>query len=407
MYTQFFGLEKKPFVLSPDPEFFYSSKGHDLAFTHLEYGLMHNVGFIALTGDVGTGKTTLLKYLLNRVGPSLNIGMIFNTQVDPHSFLEMLVKEFELNPASNRKSDLYSSLYEHFLKEYSRKNRCVIFVDEAQNLSLRGFEELRMLSNLDAGNDPLVQIVLVGQPQLRNRLAHESLAQLTQRISVHYHLSPMGSDEVIRYIEHRLKAAGYARPGPLFENDAVECIADVSRGIPRVINSICDASLTYAYADRLERVARQTVEKVISDNEMLFSTHKSGQNDYLKDSVNGGGTPSIDGLPPGAGFSAPGFSDFGGAFSNILARLSSLEEKMADSNIWESERAVKLLYELLAKEREQTRQYSLKLAKLSNSYKRVLKELQETRLQQQTAIEGTQNGRKRQKRWRIFSREEK
>ena len=117
MYTVFFGLEKKPFVLTPDPEFFFFSKGHDLAFTHLEYGLMHNVGFIALTGDVGTGKTTLLKYLFNRVSSSLNIGMIFNTQVNPHSFLEMLVKEFELCPASNRKSDLYSSLYEHFLKK--------------------------------------------------------------------------------------------------------------------------------------------------------------------------------------------------------------------------------------------------------------------------------------------------
>jgi general secretion pathway protein A len=406
MYTQFFGLEKKPFVLSPDPEFFYFSKGHDLAFTHLEYGLMHNVGFIALTGDVGTGKTTLLKYLFNRVSPSLNIGMIFNTQVDPHSFLEMLVKEFELSPASNRKSDLYSSLYEHFLKEYSRKNRCIICVDEAQNLSLRSFEELRMLSNLDAGNDPLVQIVLVGQPQLRNRLAHESLAQLTQRISVHYHLSPMSSDEVIRYIEHRLQSAGYTKPGPLFENDAVECIAGISRGIPRIINSVCDASLTYAYADSLERVARQTVEKVISDNELLFAGQKSGGNDCLTDSANGNGTPSIDGPSPGLGFSGPGLLDFGGAFSNILIRISSLEEKMGASNASESERAVKLLQELLAKEREQTQQYSLKLAELARRYKSVLKEIQETK-QQQKAIEETQNSRKRQKRWRIFSREEK
>ncbi len=338
--------------------------------------------------------------------PSLNIGMIFNTQVDPHSFLEMLAREFELSPASNRKSDLYSSLYEHFLKEYSRKNRCIIFVDEAQNLSLGAFEELRMLSNLDAGSDPLVQIILVGQPQLRNRLAHESLAQLTQRISVHYHLSPMSSDEVIRYVEHRLKAAGYAKPEPLFENDAVECVADVSRGIPRLINSVCDVSLTYAYADRLERVTRQTVEKVVSDNEMLFSTHKSGENDYLKDSVNRSETASIDGSLPGAGSSALGFSDFGGAFSNILTRISSLEEKMTYSNVFESDRAVKLLQELLAKEREQTHQYLLKTAELTNKYKSVLEELQETRQQQQRVIAGTQNVPKRQKRWRIFSREE-
>ena len=233
MYTQFFGLKKRPFVLSPDPEFIYFSKGHDLAFTHLEYGLAHNLGFIALTGDIGAGKTTLLKYLLEKVNPSLNLAMIFNTQVDPRSLLEMLAKEFELSPASNRKSDLFDALYEKFIAEYSKGNRCIVVVDEAQNLSLQSFEELRMLSNLDAGSDLLVQIILVGQPQLRKRLAHPSLSQLTQRISVHYHLMPMKSDEIGEYIRHRLRVAGCESPDVLFFDDgAIECIANGSAESP-------------------------------------------------------------------------------------------------------------------------------------------------------------------------------
>ena len=230
MYTQFFGLKRKPFSLSPAPEFFYLSKGHHLAFTHLKYGLVHNVGFIALTGEVGTGKTTLLKYLLKSIKVPLNIAMIFNTQINSTSFLEMVVKEFEITPVSNRKSDLYDGLYKFFLEEYKKRSRCVIFVDEAQNLSLEAFEELRMLSNLDSGDEPLVQIILVGQPQLRTRLAHPSLEQLTQRISVHYHLCPLQHEDVGKYIDFRLHAAGYEGigstfmegAGSIFETEAVE-----------------------------------------------------------------------------------------------------------------------------------------------------------------------------------------
>ena len=255
MYSKYFGLKKRPFVLSPDPAFLYLSRVHDLAFTHLEYGLSHHAGFVALTGEVGTGKTTLLKYLFDKVKTSLEIAMIFNTQLDPQALLEMLVREFGLDTPSGSKAAFVEVLYEHFLKQYSRGNRCVIVIDEAQNLPLEAFEELRMLSNLEAGNDILLQIILVGQPQLRERLAHPSLAQLTQRISVHYHLSPLSRDEVGSYVAHRLSIAGYERPEPLFAEAAVARVAELSRGIPRVINSICDASLTYAFADELTQVS--------------------------------------------------------------------------------------------------------------------------------------------------------
>jgi general secretion pathway protein A len=403
MYTQFFGLKKKPFSLSPDPEFFYFSKKHDLAFTHLEYGLVHNVGFIALTGDVGTGKTTLLKYLLNRIRAPLDIAMIFNTQIDPHSFLEMLAKEFEITPASNRKSDLYEALYQYFLGQYAKRVRCVIFVDEAQNLSVSGFEELRMLSNLDSGSEPLVQIILAGQPQLRNRLADASLAQLTQRISVHYHLSPMLSEDIGKYINHRLFVAGSQRESTLFEKEAVDKIAEVSGGVPRIINSICDASLTYAFADGLETVSMKVVENVVSDNELM----RAGAERHSAGGSHDGGDPRKGlGLESHANSGEAGVSGFGGLISNLMERISYLEARVSEAQTAEAERSIVLLQEMLAGEREKTVKLAAQLVELKKEYKRVVKELQKIGENQQSLVE-TGHFAKTRLPWRIFSRDKK
>ena len=405
MYTKFFGLKKKPFTLSATPEFFYLSKGHHLAFTHLEYGLVHNVGFIALTGDVGTGKTSLLKYLLKRIQVPLNIAMIFNTQVDPLSVLEMVVKEFEITPASNRKSDLYDALNKFFLDQYRKRSRCVIFVDEAQNLQLRGFEELRMLSNLDAGDDPLVQIVLVGQPQLRARLAHPSLEQLTQRISVHYHLSPLVAEDIGEYIDFRLRAARFEGVDSLFEDEAKVLIAEASRGVPRIINSICDASLTYAYGDRVKIISRGTVENVLSDNELFRLSRTDGESlpmELTRDGNGQGESLPPAGLDGNGRFDASGTSGFGGVFSHLLGRITALEEQMAERGREDAGLAIGVLQEMLAREREKSSEFSVQLLELKRKYRRALKEVQTIAIKGD--VEARSNPRKI---WRFFSLEKK
>ena len=363
MYTKFFGLEKRPFVLSPDPEFLFFSQGHDLAFTHLEYGLHHNVGFMALTGEVGAGKTTLLKYLFDKVAATLDIAMIFNTNVDAQTLLEMLVREFELELAGSRnKSDLFDVLFRHFMKQYSTGNRCVIVVDEAQNLPADAFEELRMLSNLEVGNDFLVQIILVGQPQLRERLARPSLSQLAQRISVHYHLAPLAADEVEKYIHHRLKIAGLPSDRRLFDDQAVQAVAEASHGIPRIVNSLCDAALTYAFADDLPVVTKEIVEKVVADNPLLHSQlDQSGWD--------GGNTGASHAEPVEPERTDANWRGYQIILSHFQGRLESVETRLKLIETAQEDRVVQVLQEMLNKERERNLQYFQRISLLTRKFR--------------------------------------
>ena len=406
MYTQFFGLRKKPFTLSCDPEFFYFSKNHDLAFTHLKNGLIHNVGFMALTGDAGTGKTTLLRYLINHIRSPVKMAMIFNTQIDPHSLLEMLAKEFEITPASYRKSDLYYALYQLFTEESSKRARCVIFVDEAQNLSLGGFEELRMLSNFE-GNEPLVQIILVGQPQLRTQLAHPWLAQLTQRVSVHCHLSPLQFNDIRNYVDHRLYVAGSQRGATIFEREAVDLIAEASKGIPRVINSICDASLARGFADGLKTISSRIVEKVISDKELLLGGESGIEASWSEGSQNGKGPgqwPFATGLDSNPEIDASAISGLTEAIANLLVQISSLEKRLAEANAADSDRIIGPLQEMLAKEREKNSRLEAHLSELQSRYKDILRERRRTQeSRSDVRVDGRHTGSSRTP-WGILSR---
>jgi len=367
MYTKFFGFKRRPFILSPDPDFLYLSKVHDLAFTHLEYGIVHNVGFIALTGDVGAGKTTLLNYLFEKVKDSLDIGMLFNTNLGPQEFLEMLVKEFELSSPTKSKSDLFETLSEHFLEQHAKGERCVIMIDEAQNLSLETFEELRMLSNLEIGSDFLLQIILVGQPQLRDRLAHPSLSQLAQRISVYFHLSSLPLKEVENYIDHRLKVAGYNSSNPIFGRETIQYIAELSRGIPRIINSICDASLTHAFADEVKVISKEMVKKVINDNELLLALSEG-----LEDGKKNGESP----VEAGTSLPASMDTDVKTMLSRIYGRLEGLEMRINAVESAEKDKLVGVLQAMLAKEHEKNLGLEQKIAAFDYKYKELEKELQ-------------------------------
>jgi len=387
MYTEFFGLKKRPFVLAPDPEFLYLSRVHGHALMQLEFGLTHHSGFIVLTGETGTGKTTLLKCLFQKVKTPLEIATIVNAQLDPQALLEMLVKEFDLTSPSRNKAALIDVLFRHFIKQCSRGNRCVIVVDEAQNLSLETFEELRMLSNLElgealrllshleVGTDVLVQIILVGQPQLRERLSHPSLAQLTQRISVHYHLTSLSEDEVESYIMHRLNVAGYGRPEPLFTEEAVTRLAEVSRGIPRVINALCDASLTYAFTGQLAQVPDDIVEKVIADSGLLLVGFRPDEPKAEPESSEQGNRrqhryPLLSDEPDTASERAlilpevakvtptAVAADFESPLTRLIGRLEALEVRLQRLEFDRKNDVVSVLQEMLEKERVRASQYA-------------------------------------------------
>jgi len=266
MYTEFYGLREKPFSIVPDPSFLYPSSKHRAALTYLEYGLMDRIDFILLTGEIGSGKTTLIKQLLTKIESDIEVAVIFNTNVSSEDLLELILYEFELEPPIRSKAGYLDTLNQFLISEYGKGKRVVLIVDEAQNLSQEALEEIRMLSNLHTGKDTLIQIILAGQPSLGARLRHPSLAQLYQRIAVKYHIPPLGFDETMEYIAYRLKKAG-AEQEDLFTDEAVERIFQASGGIPRTINILCDGALVYGYADQLKTIDADVIEHVLADND--------------------------------------------------------------------------------------------------------------------------------------------
>jgi len=261
MYESFYGLREKPFNLTPDPDYFYMSPGHENVLTHLEYAIQESKGFVVVTGEVGCGKTTLINYLLRKIPQSIHVGIINNTLVQFQELLRMICLEFELDIANAEKAVLLTRLYSYLLDKYSKRERVILIIDEAQNLPEKTLEEIRMLSNLEAEKHHLLQMILVGQPQLREKLQRKSLEQFVQRITVYCHLDALDKIQMDYYIRHRLKVAG-AQNLDIFGTEALDAIYEHSRGIPRLINMICDAALVYGYADDIKIIGRAMIDAV-------------------------------------------------------------------------------------------------------------------------------------------------
>lgn len=268
MYTEFYGFREKPFNIVPDPAFLYLSAKHRTALTYLEYGLMDGIGFMLLTGEIGTGKTTLIKRLLTEFGNGLEVAVIFNTNVSSEELLELILEELELELPARGKASYLETLNQFLVEKYAEGRRVLLIVDEAQNLSREALEEIRMLTNLHTDKEVLLQILLVGQPSLRTMLQAPSLTQLSQRIAVSYHLASLSLKETTEYIAHRLKVAG-AKNEQLFALEAIEQIFRHAGGIPRTINILCDAALVYGYADELTTIDGQVIEHVVRDKQEL------------------------------------------------------------------------------------------------------------------------------------------
>ncbi len=264
MYEDFFNLKECPFRLPPDPDYLFLSREHKLALVHLEYGLTHQAGFIVITGEIGTGKTTLIKTMLKRMDRDTVVASIFNTTVGPDEFLNLILDDFELawNESETHTVKL-ERLKSFLLQTYTSGKKAVLIVDEAQNLSMETLEEIRLLSNIQTSKDYLVHIFLVGQPELKQKLTHPSLRQLAQRISVHYHINPLSEEETLGYINHRLKVSGANGVEQCFTEDALQEIYKLTKGYPRLVNLLCDACLVNAFADQLRPVNKEVVLETV------------------------------------------------------------------------------------------------------------------------------------------------
>jgi putative secretion ATPase (PEP-CTERM system associated) len=267
MYERFYELRERPFALSPDPDYLYPSRVHREALDYLRYGLESHAGFVVITGEIGSGKTTLLQTLLRGLDSQTTVARIVNTMLEPRELLETIMIDFGLEPAGKSKPLLLRDLAQYLVDQRLAGRMVLLVIDEAQNLTLAALEELRMLSNLETEKSKLMQIVLVGQPNLRDKLGAPELEQLRQRITVSYHLQPLDSDETENYINHRLRRAAVGSP-VVFPREATDMIHVRSRGVPRIINIICDAALVFGYAEERRAIDLPLVQEVLAELEL-------------------------------------------------------------------------------------------------------------------------------------------
>ncbi|WP_367847261.1 XrtA/PEP-CTERM system-associated ATPase [Rhodoferax sp. WC2427] len=285
MYENFYGLTTKPFQLNPDPSFYFASKQHRRAKAYLEYGVLRNEGFIIVTGEVGAGKTTIVRSLLDSLDADKVVaGNLVTTQLDAEDTLRMVGAAFGVRTNDSSKADILLALEAFFVSQTSLGKRCLLIIDEAQNLTPRAVEELRMLSNFQFGSQSLLQSFLIGQPEFRDILQNPSMQQLRQRVIAACHIGPMDIEETQGYIEHRLKCAGWTNK-PNFNAEAFESIFDASGGIPRRINSICDRLLLLGFLENKDGFDENDV-KTVSREILEESGHISTENISIRNSFN-------------------------------------------------------------------------------------------------------------------------
>ena len=264
MYEAFYKLREKPFSILPDPDLIYWGKMHSMAFTMLEFGVMNNAGFTVITGEIGSGKTTLVRHLLKKINPQLTVGLISNSPQGRQELLQWILMSLE-QPFDGEYPKLFKRLQDFLYGQFANGRRTILIIDEAQNLEPEALEHLRMISNINADKFQILQLILVGQPQLRDLLVGPKLHQFAQRISSDFHLRPLDDQEVANYIAFRLQAVGSLNS--LFTREACSLIATASGGIPRMVNVLCDTALVYGFANDQKVVSDQIVRDVIADKQ--------------------------------------------------------------------------------------------------------------------------------------------
>jgi general secretion pathway protein A len=268
MYRRFYGLVRAPFEMTPDPAFLYLGETHREGLATLIYGVRSRKGFVLLTGEVGTGKTTLVHALLSQLDSATESALIFNPRLEPLDFFRILFDEFGIEESCRTKAEYLMALNAFLIDHLKRDQTVLLIIDEAQNLPPELLEEIRMLSNLETSSSKLLQIMLVGQPELSEMLARPELRQLRQRIVLRHHLQPFDAGELDLYIAERLKLAGYTGKG-IFERAARREIFAVTGGVPRLVNAVCDAALLTGYGRAQETLGAEVIREVARNLALL------------------------------------------------------------------------------------------------------------------------------------------
>lgn len=322
MYEAFFNLAKKPFDLVPNPEFLFLSRSHKKALAYLDYGIRERAGFILLTGDIGSGKTTLIRDLIRKHRGNVVLSKIFNTRVDSHQLLSMINDDFGLPIEGKDKITLLRELNEFLIDQYAAGQQPVIIVDEAQNLMPAILEEIRMLSNLETDDAKLLQIILVGQPELRDHLAGAEMLQFRQRINVNCQLSPLSRVETENYVLHRLEVAGN-RNAAIFSTEALDVVYKYSRGIPRLVNIICGFLMLSAFAEQTTVIDGKMAREIVGD--LDFENQYWG--DLIEPLTAHDSTSAVSHAP-----AMNGFEELTLLLRDIGTRLESLERESTKSS---------------------------------------------------------------------------
>jgi len=262
MYEAFYGLRDRPFLMTADPDFLYWSNTHTLAFTMLRYGVMSRAPLTVITGEIGSGKTTLVRHLINELGDDVTVGLVSKMQEGRGDLLHWVMMSFEQPFDDGSYVRTFQRLQEYLIENYGEGRRSILIFDEAQNMSPASLEELRMLSNINSDKDELLQIILVGQPQLRELLRDPALVQVVQRVAADFHIEALGPEDVEAYIEHRLTVAGAA--WRIFPPRTCELIHEATGGIPRLVNSLCDLCLVYGFSDDQKTITEEVLRDFLS-----------------------------------------------------------------------------------------------------------------------------------------------
>jgi len=265
MYLDYFGLKETPFSIAPDPRYLYMSDKHKDALAHLIYGVRNEGGFILVTGEVGTGKTTICRCLMEQLPEQTQVAYVFNPRLNAIELLTTICDEFQIPVARDEQTTkcLIDRIFNYLLQAHAAGRNPVLIIDEAQNLSIEVLEQIRLLTNLETSRKKLLQVVLIGQPELRDLLKRHELRQLAQRITARYHLSPLSRHEVALYVNHRLAVSG--QPLPLFPERVLKQVYRVTQGIPRLINLVCDRALLGTYAEDRERVTLSVLKRASAE----------------------------------------------------------------------------------------------------------------------------------------------
>jgi general secretion pathway protein A len=269
MYLSFFGLTESPFSLTPDPRFLYASRYHKEALSSLLYGIESRAGFIQITGEIGAGKTTLCRTLLQRLGSQVHSALVFNPKLSEMELLQVIIEDFGVQPKGKKKKDYFDALNRFLIQETEKGFNAIVIIDEAQLLGAKALEQIRLLSNLETPTKKLLQIILVGQPELREYLNRTDLIQLRQRITIRYHLPALSRDDVGNYLSYRLKVAG--SDGSFFTDEAVDLIHQLSGGIPRLINVLADRALIAGFTQSVKFITSSMVECAQADLEGVYA----------------------------------------------------------------------------------------------------------------------------------------